>query len=137
MNTRFDNAAEWITADHRKLRISDMETTHILNTLRMLICKPHITMTMLITDIEKSVDNSALETWHPYAKQRKNCKKKSISNVTSMLPEEIMAYVIDSPLGKAMLAELNTRGVNIDNMISVWIKEAAECISTAPQKQKR
>lgn len=137
MHTRFDNTSVWITADHRVISIKDMETTHILNTLRMLICKPHTTMSMLITDIEKSVEDATLEPWYPSAKDRKKCKKKSLSNATSMKPEEIIAYVIESPLCSAMLKELRNRGVNTDNMLSIWYAEATMNICVPIYKEEK
>lgn len=137
MYTRFDNSVEWTTADHRTLKIKDMETTHLMNTVRMLICKPHYVLSMLIADIEKSVESNVSEVWSPSKKNRDDCKNKSIAVVTSMLPEEIMAYVLDSSLGEAMLAELRTRGVNTDNMVNLWISEASQYIVHKKEANQR
>lgn len=44
----------------------------------------------------------------------------SIHNVTSLTAEELVDYVKSTPLYAAMLSELETRGVNTDNTITMF-----------------
>ena len=59
MTTRFDESKYWITAGGEVIRLSDMETSHLLNTVKMLLQKPTRTQAMLVTDIERNSRASA------------------------------------------------------------------------------
>ena len=45
--------------------------------------------------------------------------KQSLFNITSMTPEQISDYALNSTLGTALKAELLSRGVNVENYISM------------------
>ena len=119
MKTRFDEDKVWITAN-MVIPIAEMETRHLINTLRMFIIKPLRTMDMITYDIEHSHGECE---WTPDSNNSADIIKKSISNVTSMGFAELAMYAINSDLGKAMQAELKDRGVNIDNIITLAFSE--------------
>ncbi len=54
MKTRFDETKYWITAGGEAIRLCDMETSHLLNTVKMLLQKPTRTQAMLVIDIERN-----------------------------------------------------------------------------------
>lgn len=117
MNTRFDNEKEWIT-ENKMYEIEEMETTHLLNTIRMLYMKPNSVTGMLIRDIEKSeeyIEN--LTPWTGLFSNRRNVKKESIKNVTSMTSDELVNYIMNTPLVNSMKKELENRGVNVEAII--------------------
>lgn len=45
--------------------------------------------------------------------------KQSLFNITSLSPEQVSDYALNSPLGMAMKAELLSRGVNVENYLSM------------------
>lgn len=53
MKTRFDGKL-WIGAFGLALEVKDMETAHLLNTVKMLVQKPARVQAMLVTDIEEA-----------------------------------------------------------------------------------
>lgn len=115
MKTRFDHYGVWITACGEVKKVSDMETSHILNTMRMLIQKSSRTVGMLIHDVENS-EVCVLSTWEP---NFKSTVKQSIRNITSMTVDELKAYVKKTPLFQSMCDELGRRGVNVKNILSI------------------
>lgn len=115
MKTRFDNYGVWVTATGEIRNVSDMDTSHILNTMRMLIQKPSRTIGMLIHDVENS-EVSSLSVWEPNFKVT---VKQSICNITSMTVDELKAYVKRTPLFQSMFSECVKRGVNMDNILSI------------------
>lgn len=123
MHTRFDNATVWVTADHRHLNIKDMETSHLMNTYRMFIRKPYTIISMLIKDFEDASTNYSSEAWSPDAAQSDDVVKISIYTATSMTSDQLTDYAINSPLGRAIYAELENRGVNISAMVEMWKQE--------------
>lgn len=112
MKTRFDDNQYWITAQGDCMDINDMETSHLMNTVRMLVQKPFITVNLLIKDIE----TFNTRVWTP---KKKEIKSESIKNVTSMSEREVIEYILDTPLVLAMLTVLNSRGVNIENFVNM------------------
>ena len=112
MKTRFDNPHLWIAGAGVPIHIKNMETTHLLNTVKMLIQKPTRVLSMLVSDIE---DASACQIW-----TTKSDQKASLENATSLTAEELTEYVKGTPLFNAMIAELNARGVNTDNVIDLY-----------------
>ena len=63
MKTRFDETKYWITAGGEAIRLCDMETSHLLNTVKMLLQKPTRTQAMLVIDIERNSRDAAV--WYP------------------------------------------------------------------------
>lgn len=116
MITRFDNDETWIT-ENNDYDIEDMETTHILNTIRLFILKPNSVIGMLIKDVEENEIEENSTVWQKTFLRKRNVKKESINNITSMTDEEVKEYVMNSPLVNAMKIELEKRGVNVENII--------------------
>lgn len=52
-------------------------------------------------------------------------RKKSLHNATSLTSEELVQYVTGTPLFKAMMDELEARGVNTENIMELYTKDAA------------
>ena len=115
MKTRFDDKC-WITGSGEIIQISDMETDHILNCLKMFIRKPDRTISMLIYDIENHPDTCPFQPW---GNGLNDVVNKSINNITSMTKAELITYALNSTLGKTMSDELNNRGVNVNNYLDV------------------
>lgn len=121
MKTRFDGKL-WIGGFGIVFEVKEMETIHILNTVKMLIQKPAKVQAMLVTDIEHATFATA-EAWTPASQD--DTRKVSIHNATSLSADDIVEYVTGSTLFKAMLTELEDRGVNTENMVELFIKDAA------------
>lgn len=119
MKTRFDENEVWISTN-AVIPIAEMETAHLVNTLRMFIIKPLRTMDMIVRDIERSHGECE---WTPDSNNSANIIKRSVSNVTSMSFAELAMYAINSELGKAIQTELKDRGVNVDNIIALAFSE--------------
>ena len=107
METRFDNTEMWITGDGCNVQITRMETTHLMNIIKMFIRRPQTIMSMLIMDFENLAVCCSIDTWSPNQNTTENVVKKSINTVTSMTAESLTGYAINSPLGQAILSELN------------------------------
>lgn len=116
MKTRFDNTTHWMTATGGVLALEDMETAHLLNVYAMFVRRPERTMAMLIADIESCEFSDMV--WAPTPKSEADLAA-SIQNVTKMNAEELVDYATGSPLGKAVKAELERRGVDISNALNV------------------
>lgn len=115
MKTRFDVTDVWVRTYTSPVKISDMSTPHILNAVKMFIQNPVRTLSMLITDIESAAFSETIWTAH------NNCDKmQSLKNVTSMSCEELVEYAMNSPLFKSLIAELDSRGVNTENVIRLF-----------------
>ena len=121
MKTRFCNYGLWITATGEVRNVSDMDTDHIFNTVRMLLQKPSRVINMLIKDMEDYANVSSFQifpvAWEP---DIDSVLKKSIHNVTSMTVKQLVNYVKKTPLFQSMCDELERRGVNVTNIISVF-----------------
>ena len=103
MKTRFDGKL-WIGAFGLALEVKDMETAHLLNTVKMLVQKPARVQAMLVTDIEEATFEEQ-EAWTPNG-SGEDIRKKSLHNATSLTSEELVQYVTGTPLFKAMMDEL-------------------------------
>lgn len=119
MKTRFDNSQNWITGTGSVTNIKELETSHLMNIIKMFITKPHLIASMIIDDIENSETCSVPTVWNSYTHDCENIKKDSIFNVTSMSEKELIEYALNSVLGRSMLEELRCRGVNIENFIDM------------------
>lgn len=112
MKTRFDSAEVWRTNNDTMVSIKELETSHLMNIVRMLLRRPETVQTMLVCDIERQsrnvwkanniVDEDAIE---------------SIHNATSMTPREVVQWVQDTPLFNTIVFTLEGRGVNTSVLI--------------------
>lgn len=116
MKTRFDGSV-WIGAGGMVFAPVEMETDHLLNTVKMLKNRPAVIISMVIRDVEASPDYTPFSPFG--ADSHAELVKKSLFNLTSMTPEEVSAYALNSPLGTAMKNELIRRGVNIENFLNM------------------
>lgn len=118
MKTRFDSAEIWRTNNDTMVRIKELETSHLMNIVRMLLRRPETVQTMLVCDIERQsrnvwkanniVDEDAIE---------------SIHNATSMTPREVVQWVQDTPLFNTIVFTLEGRGVNTSVLIGSVLAE--------------
>lgn len=122
MKTRFDDNVKWRTSPGEFVFIADMDTSHILNVIRMFIQKPYLITSMIVKDIEENTSYGPVE-WTPNSCAVNSAKKQSINNITSMAEDDTIRYALESPLGQRFMYELAERGVNIENMRSIWEKE--------------
>ena len=117
MKTRFDSAEVWRTNNDTKVSIKELETSHLMNIVRMLLRRPETVQTMLVCDIERQsrnvwkanniVDEDAVE---------------SIHNATSMTPREVVQWVQDTPLFTTIIF-IEGRGVNTSVLIGSVLAE--------------
>ena len=115
MKTRFDGTM-WIGAGGTAFLPAEMATDHLLNTLKMLKNRPAVVVTMVVRDIESAPDCCPFD---PFGVSHSGMVKQSLFNITSMTPEQVSAYALNSALGTAMKAELISRGVNVENYLSM------------------
>lgn len=118
MKTRFDSAEVWRMNNDTMVSIKELETSHLMNIVRMLLRRPETVQTMLICDIERQsrnvwkanniVDEDAIE---------------SIHNATSMTPREVVQWVQDTPLFNTIVFTLEGRGVNTSVLIGSVLAE--------------
>ena len=120
MKTRFDGTL-WVCGFGVALEVKEMETAHLLNTVKMLIQKPARTQAMLVDDVEKATFADS-EAWTP---NKNSTRKQSLHNVTSLSAEELVDYVTSSTLFQAMLNELEARGVNTENILTLYTTDEA------------
>lgn len=99
-----------------------METAHLLNTVKMLVQKPARVQAMLVDDIERATFADPT-VWTPTGEG--DTRKLSLRNVTSLSADELTTYVTGTPLFKAMLEELETRGINTENIMQLYTKDEA------------
>ena len=114
MKTRFDYSGVWITT-RGATPIVEMDTSHLLNTVKMLVQKPARTLSMLVSDIESAAVSEVVWTVH-----NTDNRKQSLQNVTSLSETELVEYVKGSPLFVSMIAELESRGVNTENVVRLY-----------------
>lgn len=115
MKTRFDGTV-WIGAGGTAFLPAEMDTDHLLNTLKMLKNRPAVVVTMVVRDIESNPDCCPFD---PFGNCHGDVVKQSLFNITSMTPEQVSVYALNSTLGTAMKAELISRGVNVENYLSM------------------
>lgn len=118
MKTRFDSAEVWRTNNDTMVSTKELETSHLMNIVRMLLRRPETVQTMLVCDIERQsrnvwkanniVDEDAIE---------------SIHNATSMTPREVVQWVQDTPLFNTIVFTLEGRGVNTSVLIGSVLAE--------------
>lgn len=118
MKTRFDSAKVWRTNNDTTVSIKELETSHLMNIVRMLLRRPEAVQTMLVCDIERQsrnvwkanniVDEDAVE---------------SIHNATSMTPREVIQWVQGTPLFTTIVFTLEGRGVNTSVLIGSVLAE--------------
>lgn len=124
MNVRFDNSKNWIAADGRIIPISELETAHLMNILRMFVRKPDVVRSMLVADIDKYCDyHDSRGPWTPDCSDTYDVKKESMYRATTLSPEELTEYAVNSALGNALSSELCERGVNVGNLLTTWKTE--------------
>lgn len=121
MKTRFDGKI-WIMAFGVAVEVEKMETAHLLNTVKMLVQKPARVQAMLVDDIERATFADPT-VWTPTGEG--DTRKLSLRNVTSLSADELTTYVTGTPLFKAMLEELETRGINTENIMQLYTKDEA------------
>ena len=121
MKTRFDGKI-WVIAYGVAIEVKEMETAHLLNTVKMLVQKPARVQAMLVDDIERATFADPT-VWTPTGEG--DTRKLSLRNVTSLSADELTTYVTGSPLFKAMLEELETRGINTENIMQLYTKDEA------------
>lgn len=100
--------------------MGNMETPHLLNTVRMLVQKPARTLSILVADIEHATFSDTV--WTPF---NADDRKQSLKNVTSLSDAELVEYVQSTPLFKSMIEELQERGVNTKNVLSLYSSSEA------------
>lgn len=115
MKTRFDGTV-WIGADGAAYHPSEMGTDHLLNTVKMLKNRPAVVVAMVVRDIEATPDCCPFD---PFGSGHSGMVKQSLFNITSMTPEQVSSYALNSPLGTALKMELCSRGVNVENYLSM------------------
>lgn len=115
MKTRFDGNL-WIGAGGQVFSPVEMGTDHLLNTVKMLKNRPAVVVAMVVRDIEAAPDCCPFD---PFGVGHSGLVKQSLFNITSMTPEQISEYALNSPLGMALKAELLSRGVNVENYLSM------------------
>ena len=121
MKTRFDGKI-WVMAYGVAIEVEKMETAHLLNTVKMLVQKPARVQAMLVDDIERATFADPT-VWTPTGEG--DTRKLSLRNVTSLSADELTTYVTGTPLFKAMLEELETRGINTENIMQLYTKDEA------------
>ncbi len=115
MKTRFDGSM-WIGAGGTVFSPAEMETDHLLNTVKMLKNRPAMIISMVIRDVEAAPD---FTPFVPFSENHADLVKKSLFNLTSMTPEEVSNYALNSHLGTLMKNELTRRGVNVENFLNM------------------
>lgn len=121
MKTRFDGKI-WVMAYGVAIEVKEMETARLLNTVKMLVQKPARVQAMLVDDIERATFADPT-VWTPTGEG--DTRKLSLRNVTSLSADELTTYVTGTPLFKAMLEELETRGINTENIMQLYTKDEA------------
>ena len=121
MKTRFDGKI-WVMAYGVAIEVKEMETAHLLNTVKMLVQKPARVQAMLVDDIERATFADPT-VWTPTGEG--DTRKLSLRNVTSLSADELTTYVTGTPLFKAMLEELETPGINTENIMQLYTKDEA------------
>lgn len=118
MKTRFDSAEVWRTNNDTMVSIKELETSHLMNIVRMLLRRPETVQTMLVCDIERQSRN----VWKANSIVDEDAIE-SIHNATSMTPREVVQWVQDTPLFNTIVFTLEGRGVNTSVLIGSVLAE--------------
>lgn len=118
MKTRFDSAEVWRTNNDTMVSIKELETSHLMNIVRMLLRRPETVQTMLVCDIERQSRN----VWKANNIADEDAIE-SIHNATSMTPREVVQWVQDTPLFNTIVFTLEGRGVNTSVLIGSVLAE--------------
>lgn len=118
MKTRFDSAEVWRTNNDTMVSIKELETSHLMNIVRMLLRRPETVQTMLVCDIERQSRN----VWKANNIVDEDVIE-SIHNATSMTPREVVQWVQDTPLFNTIVFTLEGRGVNTSVLIGSVLAE--------------
>ena len=110
LKTRFDNTDVWINKRGKAVRIRNMNTSYVLSCVRMMKERPDKVLHIIISDIDA-------------ARVSDQERREAFQVVTSLSPEQLAKFVEDSPLFKAMVAELEKRGVDVSNILKEWCWE--------------
>lgn len=113
MKTRFDNNTLWYRTDGNPIAIEKMSTGHLINTLAMFYARPGTVLQLLIEDIESGAHDSNVWVRERLAEDLFT----SLHNVTSMSPQELTEYAMNSKLGYAMRSKLEQKGVCVKKAI--------------------
>lgn len=119
MKTKFDESKTWVNGLGKIETIVNMETSHLMNIIKMFAQKPHIIMKIIIDDIEKYEEPNLNQAWTPNEFNNTDFIKESINNVTSMNENQIISYALNSNLATSIFNELQSRGVNVDNFVDM------------------
>lgn len=106
IKTRFDNPEVWETK-REAYEISEMETSHIINLLRMFKTKPMVILNILLD----SVDDACFSF-------SKGKNKEAVHEITSMSEDELVEVAMNSVLVAALCDQLEERGVNVENILN-------------------
>lgn len=107
LKTRFDNTDVWINKRGKAVMIRNMNTSYVLSCVRMMKERPDKVLHIIISDIDA-------------ARVSEQDRLEAFQSVTSLTPEKMAECVEDSPLFKAMVAELEKRGVDVGNILDEW-----------------
>lgn len=118
MKTRFDSVEIWRTNNDTVVSIKELETSHLMNIVRMLLRRPETVQTMLVCDIERQSRN----VWRANDLVDEDAIA-SIHNATSMTPLEVVQWVQDTPLFNTIVFTLEKRGVNTSVLIGSVLAE--------------
>lgn len=118
MKTRFDSAKVWRTNNDTVVSIKELETSHLMNIVRMLLRRPETVQTMLVCDIERQSRN----VWRANDLVDEDAIA-SIHNATSMTPLEVVQWVQGTPLFTTIVFTLEGRGVNTSVLIGSVLAE--------------
>lgn len=119
MKTRFDSAKVWRTNNDAVVSIKELETSHLMNIVRMLLRRPETVQTMLVCDIERQSRN----VWRANDLVDEDAIA-SIHNATSMTPLEVVQWVQGTPpLFTTIVFTLEGRGVNTSVLIGSVLAE--------------
>lgn len=110
-------ASELFSGDN-VLGDKELETSHLMNIVRMLLRRPETVQTMLVCDIERQTRN----VWRANDLVDEDAVA-SIHNATSMTPREIVQWVQGTPLFTAIIITLEGRGVNTSVLIGSVLAE--------------
>lgn len=121
MKTRFDYSGVWFTGVGEAVPVGNMETPHLPGI--RCVCSsrnPARTLSILVADIEHATFSDTV--WTPF---NADDRKQSLKNVTSLSDAELVEYVQSTPLFKSMIEELQERGVNTKNVLSLYSSSEA------------